>query len=235
MTIQSTSGTEKTIDEIALLAYQMAGLLEESQTLADVNGGALARSLFGTMLSDLQAGGISARAGAFATQTLTSEISSYTMGSGVIDVFGDAVYIPAGQIVASADSELAVVQISRAAWQTISSKSATGQPTQYYCHRETTPPVVYLWPSPDEAGTIRFQTHRHLADASSGAATVDLEKYWESYLIHELAHLLAEAKSMPADKIGRLRSKALGKKAEAKAMSMERVDEQMYVSHPTGW
>lgn len=225
----------RTIDELGLLAYRIAGLLEESQTLADANGGALARELLGTILSELQAGGIMARAVAFATQTLTSGTYTYTMGSGVIDVFGDAMYIPAGQSVTTADSELLVTQMPRAEWQTISAKSAEGNPTRYYVHLETDPPVVYVWPIPTEAGTIRFQTHRHLADASSGAATVDLEKYWESYLIHELAHLLAEAKSMPADKIGRLASKARAKKGEAKAMSMGSMDERMFVGHRTGW
>lgn len=235
MTIMATAGTELTIDQLALLSYQMAGLLEESQTLADVNNGSLARRLLGTIVSELQAGGIIARAVGFVTQTLTSGTSSYTMSSGVIDVFGDAMYIPAGQTVSAADSELVVTQISRDQWHTISAKSSEGQPTQYYCHRETTPPVVRLWPIPDEAGTIRFQAHRHLADASSGSATLDLEKYWESYILHRLAQLLAESKSMPGDKIARLRNEANRMKAEAKAMSKGRTNEQMVVSHRTGW
>lgn len=235
MTVMSSSGTEMTIDQLALTAYQLAGLLEETQTLADANGGSLARRLLGTIVTELQGQGIIARAVTFYEQTLVSGTSSYSMPSTVLDVFGDAMYIPEGQTVSRADSETVVENIPRERWQNISAKSASGTPTQYYVHREVTPPSVRLWPVPDEAGTIRFQVHRHLADSSSGAATVDLEVYWTTYIMYRLAQLLAEAKSLPADKRLSLRAEAMAAKSTAKSMASDRRDNQFYVAHRTGW
>jgi hypothetical protein len=228
MTVQSTSGTELSINNIARLAHIMAGLLEESQVLSPSQN-ALARDLLATLLADLQADGIVARALSFTSQTLTSGTRSYTLPTSIIDLIGDAAYIGADDSVTAPSSELPVQAISAERWQLLGAKDATGRPTMYFVDRTVTPPVVHLWPIPDEAGTVRFMAHRHLADTSDGAATLDLERYWTGAIITMLAACLAESKGMPDVKVSRLYGKALRLVAKAKAMSNDHVDVQGYV------
>lgn len=231
MTIASTSGTQKTINELVRLAYVLAGLLEESQALADVGGGGLGRSFLDVMLKELQAKGITARASSFYNVTLTAGTTDYEMPSSVLDVYGDAMYIPAGEDVDAASGETTVQSMSQDQWHAQSAKDATGRPTRLFVMRQATPPTVRFWPIPDEAGTVRVQTHRNLADATSGSATLDLEVYWEGYVIHQLAATLAEAKTMPPDKVGRLTGAALAKLREARAMSASRLGTQGVITH----
>ena len=230
MTIASTNGTQKTINELARLAHIKAGLLEESQTLS-ASQSALARDLLGTIVTDLQAESITARAVTSQDVTLTAGTRDYTMASSVLDVFGDALYIPAGDSLTAPTSATVVSQITQAQWHTMGAKDSTGNTTMYFPDRVTTPPVVRLWPIPQEAGTVRFLVHRHLADSNVGACTLDLEIYWEGYIIDELAAALAEAKSMPDAKVTRLQRNAVRKKQRALAMSSGRTDNQIYVSH----
>ncbi len=234
MTVGTTSGTEKTVDQIVRLAYVMAGLLEETQTLADVGGGELGRTLLGTVLRRLQAKGITARSGSFETVACVADTFEYTMPATVQDVYGDAMYVNADETdLTRAAGELLVSQMSAEEWQVLSAKDATARPTRYFALRTGTPVVVRLWPIPDEAGHVRFQVHRFLADVSNGSSTVDLEAYWDGYLMHALAAELAEAKTMPADKIGRLKGQAKDDLRDAYAMSSERTDIQMHVRRST--
>jgi len=232
MTIMSTSGTQRTIDETVRLAYVLAGLLEENQSLAAVGGGGLARLFLDTIVKGLQAKGITAKASGFYNLTLTANTFQYTMPSNVLDVFGDGVYIDASETdVTRASSETNISQMSADEWNAQSAKDATGRPIRYFCFRETNPPVVRLWPIPDEAGTVRLQIHRHLSDTTDGAATLDLEAYWIDYILYSLATMLAEAKTMPPDKIGRLNGMARSKLNDARAMSSGRTGSQMVVTH----
>ncbi len=232
MTVMSTAGTEFTINELVRLAYVMAGLLEETQTLAQAGGGALGRQLLGLTVKGLQAKGITARASSFHEVTLTAGTYEYTMPAAVLDVYGDAMYIDASEDdVTQASGETTVTQISQDGWHQQSAKDATGRPINYFCYRVSTPPKVRLWPIPDEAGTIRFIVHRHLADNSSGSATLDLEDYWCDFIVSDLAARLAEAKTMPRDKISSLKSDAREKLRDARSMSSSRTGSQMVVSH----
>lgn len=235
MAEMTTSGSRKTINEMVRLSYVLAGLLEETQTLTAVGGGGLAREFLETIVDDLQSIGISARATSFHPLTLTANTYEYTMPSTVLDVYGDAMYIAADEAdVTKASSETVVTQASAEQWQTLGSKSTTGRPVLYFPWRVQTPPKVRLWPIPDEAGTVRFQVHRHLYDNSDGNANVDLEVYWTSYIMYELAAQLAEAKTMPDVKVSRLNAKARAKKAEARAMSSSRTDVQCHITHGSG-
>lgn len=232
MTIMSTSGTQRTIDEVARLAYVLAGLLEENQTLSAVGGGGLARLFLDTIIKDLQSKGITAKSSGFYLQTLTADTFEYAMPSNVLDVFGNAMYIDASEAdTTRASGETVITQMSADDWNEQSAKDATGRPIRYFTFRETNPPIVRLWPIPDEAGTVRFQIHRHLADTTDGSATLDLEAYWVNQVIYQLAGMLAEAKTMPADKIGRLNGIARSKLADARAMSTSRTGSQMVVTH----
>lgn len=209
MTVASESTREFDINLIVRRAFQVAGLLHASSQ-PDENDFALGRDLLETVIRHLSTRGIIARTVAFYDLELTAGTYRYSMPSTVLDVFGDAMYIDPDEDPAEAAGELLVSPIDRQRWQTLTSKNAESAPTLYYAHRETTPVEVFFWPIPSEAGTVRLQTQRLLANCNEGTATVDLESYWTRCLVWTLSAELAAAKTLPVGRIAYFEGKAAG-------------------------
>jgi len=236
LTLASARGTEFTVDRICRRALQLCGVMESGQGAA---GGTsdfeMARDFLDTIIDSLQAEGVQARAVRFDEVTLTAGTSTYNMDAEVIDVIGDAMYIPAGQTVSAAAGETIVSPIDRESWQTISSKSSEGTPTMYWANKQPAQIQIRLWPIPDEAGTIRFQVHQLFTDALDGQYTVELRQYWTNYLIWALAHHLAMAKALPMNRVQWLFTHSQLQKERARAYSNQNTNNLMVVSHETGW
>ena len=167
--------------------------------------------------------------------TLAAGTATYTLPATVFDVIENGAYIRAGDSVTAASAELPVIQKDIEAWQALGTKAASGPPTLFYVDKSVFPIRVTLWPTPDDAGTIRFQMHRLLSDVSDGNATVDLERFWTQYLLWELAHQLASASSQPDAKCGRLHGTAMEYRQRAKAASNQHVPSLVYLDHATTW
>jgi hypothetical protein len=238
MTVMSTSGRRFTIDTIVQRALNMAGLLEVSQALSSQPALRLfALDMLETVVDDLQTHGVIARAAGFYDLTLVAGTHRYSLPTSVLDVSGDGAYMPPGTAdLTAASSEQLVSQIDRDAWHRISDKSATGQPTMFYTHRELDQAQVRLWPIPDadSAGYIRFPVHRHLADNTDGNATIDLDVYWQGYLIYKLASVCAQAQGLAQSAV-LLDGQAANKLTEAKSTAKQQGPGQFFVDHNTGW
>lgn len=239
MTIQSTVGRELSVNDIVRRAYQLAGLMPAEQGTSGptwAQKASLGRDLLETILDELQVEGVFARSVNFTSVSLTAEVYEYTLPDTVFDCSGDGSYIPASASdLTRADGETPVKQIDRETWQRMSSKAATGRPVMFWVDRSVFPVVVRMWPQPDEAGTVRFQTFRLLADTTDGNATVDLERYWSQYLLWELAHQLASAASQPDGKCMRLAATAKDKLEKCKTYAAQSVPNQIYLDHRTSW
>jgi hypothetical protein len=238
MTVSTSRGSQLTVDDVVLTAYQTAGLMsidEGSGGVGWTNKTALAHRILDTILDELQTYNIMARPVIFRDVALTSGTYVYAMQSDVLDVVGDGMYIdPSNTDLTKASGETIVKQIDREAWQRLSSKNATGRPTQYYVHRVAAMEIK-LWPIPDEAGTIRFQVHQLLADTYDGSATIDLRNYWMQYLIWELAHQLAVASSLEINRCSYLQKRAREKRDRARSYSSQHPNNYVYVNHSTPW
>jgi hypothetical protein len=233
MTIATGRTREMDIGRICLRAYQKAGLVGESQSLS-VDKAAYARDLLGNILDGLQAEGLRARAVEFKNVTLVIGTSSYTMTTDVLDVVGDAVYIDPDETVSAAAGEVPIVMIGRDEWQLLSDKSATGRPTMYYVHRTGSPPQIRFWPTPDEAGTVRFQAHLFAADSSDSSKTVDIERALSQYVEWEMAHQLCLANSLLQQ--ARYYGEQAQRKLEVcKGFIGQRTPAQFVLRHRTGW
>jgi hypothetical protein len=92
-----------------------------------------------------------------------------------------------------------------------------------------------VWPIPDEAGTIRFQTQVLSTSANVGADTLDYRLVWTQYLIWEMAHQFAVAKSLPIQKLSYLRKVAKEKKEYAKMYGGQHVNNYMRYAHQNRW
>lgn len=232
-----TAATELNVNAIILQAYQLAGLLNYAQTL-DQKRGAYARPLLGTILNHLEAQSIQVRRVDFVYVTLTAGVGEYQFAAGdaVLDVFGPAAYIQAGETdLERPQSETRVSAIDRVGWQEISSKAAQGRPNLYYADRYGTLIKVQLWPEPTEAGTVRFQVQTIAPTANDGAGSVALELPWEQFFIWELAHQLAVAQGKPLQKCQYLASKADEKLKACIGFSNEHTGSQLVLDHDTGY
>lgn len=235
MTVGTTSGRQFTVGQIVARAYRYAGLLESSQEpkAADRR---LGRDLLEDIVDALATDGVQARAMGFEEVTLTSGTYKYTLSSTALEVLDPGMYIAASETdTDKAAGETIVTLIDQREWHRYSAKDASGRPSRMYAHRVGDEPQVWFWPIPDEAGTVRLRVHLHLADVDDDNATLDLQPYWMDYIKTELAHQLAEAKSLPADKVMRLASKARESLRKCKGRANERPGIQIVVHHPTGY
>lgn len=211
MTISTSVGRERTVGDIVRLAYQSCGLLHVSQT-PDVSAREFGRQKLEEILDTLQTYGAMARAVSFYDLQLVANAYRYSMPSYALDVIGEGAYIsPAAGAtdLTKATSETVVVRKDREFWNRISGKAATSStPTIYYPQMDSAPMQVWLWPIPRDAGTVRFQVHRKLADADADSATLELEVYWSEYLSYALQVALSAGSTLPEATIQRIEAKA---------------------------
>lgn len=235
MTIAATRGTELNIDEILTLGLQMSGVLDAGQPADEVDLG-MGRQVLGAVSDALLVEGTYARSVEFFEVTLTAGTAFYSMSSDVLDIIGDGAYIdPSNASTANASGETPVVQMDREEWQRLSTKDSDGRPYKFYLHRAKTPLQVRLWPTPDEAGTIRFQAQQLTADTTDGSKTADYRKVWTQYLIWEMAHHFAVAKSLPVDKLSYLHKRAKELKDVARGFGQQNVNNYMRYAVPNRW
>lgn len=236
MTANTVTTRELPISRIIKLAFHHAGQTNEYMTL-DVQQTSLAEDLLETIVDELQASGYLLRA----TRpdllvTLVAGTTVYELPATVLTVTGTAMYIAAGQDVDAASGETPVRPISTEEWQTISSKDAeSSHPTMYLQQRIATGAQVVFWPIPSEAGTVRFQANYLLGDNNDSTKTPDLERPCTQFLIWELAHQIAVAKSMPTGRCMYLSGQAEKKRALIKLATSATTGFQVRIGHRTPW
>jgi len=235
MTISPTRGTELTVDEILTQALQTAGVLDTGQP-AEEGDLAFGRRALDTLLDSLQAEGVYARSVEFYELALTAGEPYYTISGDILGLVGDGAYIDAAQVsTKGVNGETPVEMIDREGWQRLSAKGSEGRPQQYYLHRAAVPLQVRLWPTPDEAGTIRFQAQMLYADTDVGASTPDSRVFWNRYFTWELAHEFAVAKTLPVNKLSYLAKRSKELKKAAKSFANQTVNNFVHLDHPSPW
>ena len=227
-----TATRELTIGQLVQRAFQLVGVLGDMQTPTPTDG-AMARDFLEIIVDGLATEGLLARQIRFTNLQLVTGTRAYQLATDTLDVVGDGMYIPAGQV-DPASSEMLVRQVRREEWNKISSKSSTGLPTLMYAYRTANIVELRVWPIPNEAGMIRIQEHRLLADVSDAAATPDLQRYWAQYLLWELGHHLAAAKSLPTDRVAYFENEAAKLLIKCKGKAVQRGSVQAYVDHSVG-
>lgn len=243
MTVASTSGRKLTIAQVALRAYQAAGLMSLQQGTSDATWPAklaYAKDMLQVALNSMLAYGVQARVGGFSTIGVTAgdalaQVYKFPVDSNVLDVLTPAVWIADGEDVDRASAEKLVEVTTRERWQRLGSKSATGQPALLYPHREFDTIQAWLWPIPDAAGTLRMNIHRKVADTTDENATLDVEDYWLEYLIAHTARKVGEASSVPTPTLDRLTMESQRLLDYSRAKASERGSSRIRHSHRTGF
>lgn len=232
MTANSTTTRELDINKIVLRAYQQAGLADAQQPMVGADWdakAAMARDFLETMLDSLHAEGVFARSVDFYDVTVTAGTATYSLPSSTLDVVGDATFVETG-----GSTELVVRPASREEYHTLSRKDAQGTPHMYYLHRMATL-QIYLYLTPNKAGTLKLQRHRLLGDADDGSATLDLQRYWTEWAIWSLAHKLSAAAKHSVQRLAYLDAQAKYYLRKAKGYAHQHVPNIATVRHSTQW
>lgn len=232
MTVDANSTFEFNISQVILMAYQAAGLMNETQSMSGIQWSqkaSMAMNFLELDLKALQAEGIFVRPMDFYDLNVVAGTRVYELPASTLDVIGTAMWSSTGSSV-----QTSVFPIQREVYQRYSNKDTQGQPSMYYPDRQAVL-NVYLYPAPIGDGVLTFQRHRLLANVRSGQNTLDVERHWVKYLVYELAKHMAFCHSL-----GVQTAKALGGEAEAakkiaKAYSKQRGPQMFYVGHRTGW
>jgi hypothetical protein len=163
----ATSGTysfSMDIDEVIQEAMEMIGgeitLGEESRS---------ARRSINLLLQDWQNRGIQLWTINTTAVTVTTSVTSYTLGSENIDVIE--------AVVNRDNTDLQLERISMEEYLKVPRKGQTGRPTQYAVRRERDNIDVYLWPIPEnDTDKIKFETVRYLQDVTRSSQTADVSR-----------------------------------------------------------
>jgi hypothetical protein len=232
MTVMSSATRELTVGQIVTRAFQLAGVLGDMQQPSDTDG-AMARDFLETIIDGLATEGMLARQIRLTNLQLIVGTSAYALSSDTLDVVGDGMYIPAGQS-DPANSETRVRLVRLEEWNQLSAKSSTGLPSLMYAYRTASIVELRIWPIPNEAGRIRIEEQRLLADVSDANATPDLQRYWAQYLMWELGHSIAAAKSLPIERVAYFKNEAEKLLLKCKGKAVQRGSVQAFVDHPVG-
>lgn len=204
MTVAATTTFELSVDQTVRRAFQLAGLLEASQSPSEPDA-ALGRDFLNLELDALESEGILTRTIDRVTQALSIGVDTYTLGADVVGVFVGPDQI-AGTIVNSTNAETYVRAISRHEYVEITAKTATGTPTLVYPECLASTKLIF-WPIPDAAVTFRYQARRLPRDSTAGT-TSDIDRRRQKAVLWSLAHDVAVAKSVPIDRVKYLKNEA---------------------------
>lgn len=230
MAPSATSNFELTRDGLFRRSFQLAGLLEASQS-PRADDLALATDLLGMELDALQAEGVVLRTVEMTTEALTAATKTVALSADCIDVFVGPDNV-AGTIVPLTGNETLVRAISRQEYISISNKDSQATPSLVYIEKLAAV-TLYFWPVPAvSTATFRYSKIRLPRDADTGAVTLDLARRWQKAICYAMAWQIAMAKSAPLERVKALKSIADEEKAKARNNDVEKTHQQLYVARP---
>ena len=188
MALSGTKTFELDVAEYIEEAYERCGL--EIRTGYDQR---TARRSLNLLLAEWANRGLNQWTIERVTIPVTSASASYNLPESVIDFLTVVVQMPNNSS-SIANIDLTVDRISRDYYLNIPNKTATGRPVQYTINRMITP-VMYLWPTPDQAYDLIVDRLVRMDDASSGVNTVQVPFRFYPCLAAGLAYYIAMKKA----------------------------------------
>lgn len=228
------------INGLILLAYKRATVLPVEARLSGANMTAKlehGRQLLDLILDGLATEGFLARTTLFYDLKMIPGESAYTLPDTILDVFEDAMFVPADSNVDTKNTvgELICKQVDMATWQLLTTKgSPSTRPLLYTSFRSGATVQLKFWPVPSDEGTMRLKTVRLLAGNADGSKNPDLQRYWYDYLVWELAFYVATDSGMPSDKIQKLQQAAFAKRTDCVGYSNEHTGTQVIMGYGYG-
>lgn len=236
MALATTNETGIGVANLVLQGFRKASLVGEYEQLSSERQMAGLKEL-DLVTKHLHTEGLFAMVKEFETILLQTGIFQYPVSSSALDIIGPGMFIDVSQSdITKASGETPVIPMLMEEWHTLSAKDASSRPQRYYLHRDTTPPVVYLWPIPsatENGAHVRLIKHRLRATSSQANTSLDFELFWEQALVYALAHELALNGGLPLDRVQYLAMQRDLKLAKCKGYAKPRPPQQFVMRHPT--
>lgn len=178
----ATSGTysfSMDIDEVIEEAMEMIG---GEATLG--NEPKSARRSINLLLQDWQNRGIQLWTVGTTTVTVTTSVTSYTLGGENVDVL---------EAVLNRDSvDIQLERISMEEYLKIPRKGQTGRPTQFAVRRERDASKVFLWPIPENStDALKLETFTYMQDVTRSSQTADISRRFYPCLTAGTAYFMS--------------------------------------------
>lgn len=107
------------------------------------------------------------------TATITASTASYSLAADVLDIDEPANFMVSGET-----TRTVVKPITRDQYMSISDRTTTGQPIQYFLEKTLTTVTLYLYPVPQDAGSLEYAAVLKARDEDSGTVTADFPAKW---------------------------------------------------------
>ena len=127
---------------------------------------------------------------------LVSGQAEYSVSSNVSDVLEAFVSSTAASSDSSSTQDVSLTKIDRSTYAALPNKLATGQPSQYYVSRETTP-KIYLYQAPDlnTYTTLKYYVIKRIEDAGAYTNDADVAYRFLPCMCAGLAYYLSMKKA----------------------------------------
>ena len=160
----ATSGTtafDLNIDDIIEEAYERCGMRTNSGH--DLRS---ARRSLNLLFSEWGNRGIHLWKVSLNEVALTAGTAQYAVNASVNDVLEAYISTTAAASNTSSTNDISLTKIDRSAYAALPNKLETGQPSQYFVDRQTTPQIfLYLAPDASTFTTLKFYTIDRIQDA----------------------------------------------------------------------
>lgn len=189
----ATSGSVDYIanrDEIITEALELLGMLEAGESPSANDLTTCGRTL-NMMVKGLMAEGVQLWKVSEAELTLVASQSSYTLGAGGDLVIDKPLRILEARRRDSDNIDTPLFSLSRDEYMTLSNKTTTGLPTQYYFQPGRLTSSFTVWPVPDSdvasSDTVMISYYSPIEDFDSASDDPDFPTEWLESLSHMLA------------------------------------------------
>jgi hypothetical protein len=124
-------------------------------------------------------------------QLLTAGTITYTTPSDCSDVL--EAYVSTSESITSSTQDISLTKIDRSAYAGLPNKGQTGQPTQYYVDRQTTPTIsLYLAPDANTYTFLKYYYIQRIQDAGSYTNQADLPYRFLPCMVSGLSFYLSQ-------------------------------------------
>ena len=186
----ATSGTtafDLNIDDIIEEAYERCGMRTNSGN--DLRS---ARRSLNLLFSEWGNRGVHLWKVSLNEVPLVAGTAQYAVNSSVSDVLEAYISTTAAASNTASTNDISLTKIDRSAYAALPNKLATGQPSQYYVERLTTP-KIYLYQAPDlnTYTTLKYYVIKRIEDAGSYTNDADVVFRFLPCMVAGLAYYLA--------------------------------------------
>lgn len=231
MTTNTDSSRQFDVARVLAMALRVGGVAGAYE-IPDATKLGQARDWLDLTLDALATEGVTTKTTRFDTVAVVAGTSTYQLSASVLEVLDPAWYAAAGE------SEPPVAQspmdiVGSEEWATLNC-AATGVPNKLFVYRGADGAQAWIWPTPSADGTLRLRVQRMLMDAGGGEHTVELERYWTSYLIQQVGGELAQETGL-TQRAGLCFARALELRKKAMGQDTAHTNGRITFVHETIW